>query len=240
MKQPGLLLAAAVIIGTNAIVLVGVDRNRAGGPLRTIQLTERELPMSYRGKEDSGISLRLQFQRFYISNIDRYAWLDQPKLESLGFDCAAALRDEKRRPLSRPAFIVLEFNGPAWEQWLQEHAQQVPELRNFSPEMQSRLLPIDAAKTSEPLLAKYADHQKYLIVRGIVQLSVLNWDPKTIRPGPARLQPSIFEVLPDSIHVPLPIANAFAGLTSTNAGKSRYTVTLAYGHRFEPWVVAQP
>lgn len=43
-------MAAAVIVVTNGIVLIEVARNRAGVPIETIQLTERELPLNFREK----------------------------------------------------------------------------------------------------------------------------------------------------------------------------------------------
>jgi hypothetical protein len=88
-KTKGLLLAGTVVVVTNAIVLLGIARNQDGQPLETIQRTERELPLEPHGKEDSGLSLRLQWQPFGSPNNDQYAWLDRMKLEELGFDCQA-------------------------------------------------------------------------------------------------------------------------------------------------------
>jgi hypothetical protein len=98
MTRRGLVLAAAVILVTNAFVLLGVARNRAGRSLQTIQLTERELPMNYRGKEDSGVALRIQWNQYSFAMFDQYSWLDRAKLESLGFDCDAALGNDRPRP----------------------------------------------------------------------------------------------------------------------------------------------
>jgi hypothetical protein len=222
MRRKGLLLGAAVILMANAFVLIGVTRNRSGQPQQTIQLTERELPMDSRDKEDTGVSLRQQWRQPGTTN--PYPWLDRAKLESLGFDCEGALRDPKRRPIDRPAFLVLEYDGSAWEESLTT--------------AQSRLFVIDADKTPEPLLAKYIERRKYLVARGVVGLFVSNWDPKTQKPGPYRLQPSISELLPGTIHVPLPLSNTLANRSAnTPAVDFHYTVTLAYGSRFEPWVV---
>jgi hypothetical protein len=242
MRLGGILVAAAVIVITNGIVLIEVARNRAGVPIETIQLTERELPLNFREKENTGVAVRLGWQqRFYFVTND-YSWLDQTKLEGLGFDCARALREPKRSPLPRPAYVALEYGGPAWEQWLKA-VQQANAVRNFSAsgmrtEMSSRLFPVDVAKTPEPLLRKYPDREKYLIVEGVVALSVTTFDPVARQPGQARLQPSISEALPDTIHVPAPLSDALGNLTIVpNAASPRYTLTLSYGRHFEPWLV---
>ena len=97
MRRRGLLVAAALILVTNAVVLVEVARNRAGAPVETIQLTERELPLNFRGKEDTGVSVSLNGRRFYSVG-DDFSWLNQAKLEELGFDYARALRHPQDPP----------------------------------------------------------------------------------------------------------------------------------------------
>jgi len=222
MRRGGLLAAAAVIVVTNGVVLLEVARNRAGGAVETIQLTERELPLNSRAKEDTGVAVRLDWQRFNFDT-NEYSWLDRTKLEGLGFDYARALRDPRRPPLPRPAFAALEFEGPAWEK-LRDSGQQI------NPQMRSRLFPVDVASAPEPLLQKYPDRGRYLIVRAVVQLSV--------NPRDARLQPLISEVLPDTIHVPPPLSDALGGLPSVpNITSPRYTLALSYGRHFEPWLV---
>jgi hypothetical protein len=241
MRARGLLFAAALIVGTNAIVLVGVARNRIGSPLQTIQLTERELPREAGDKENSGVSLRFQWQRFGSTYFDQYAWMDRTKLEELGFDCQAALRDPKHLPLERPAFLALEYDGPAWEQWLKAMEKEPKVIHPYDSTMGSRLFVIDSSRTPGQLIEKYKDQQHYLIVRGVVRLGVVNWEPTTRKPGPDRLQASVSRLLPESIHVPLPLSAPLGSLsTGTTFASPRYTVTLSYGHRFEPWVVTQP
>ncbi len=62
MRKYGLIFAIALLVIVNIVVLAGVGRNRSGAPDAVLELTERELPMSYRGSEDkenTGMSLRL-------------------------------------------------------------------------------------------------------------------------------------------------------------------------------------
>ena len=226
MKRSGLMLAAAVIIVSDAFVLIGVARNRAGTPVETIQLTQRELPTGFHEKEDTGISLRFNWNiGFGVANSS--SWLDEAKLKSLGFD-AGEPRDIQHQPLPRPAFIVLEYNGPAWDDWLRG-AQRLPYFKATQTEVQSRLFAIDAGKSAEPLLQKYADRRRYLVVRGVIRAYANHTDPVTHGVGPWRLEGSVSELLPQNIHVDPSLAPAFA--------KAPYTVTLAYGQRFEPWVL---
>jgi hypothetical protein len=231
MRRDGILAAAAVIVITNAIVLIEVARNRSGGPVETIQLTERELPMNVREKEDTGVAVSLNWRRFNFG-AHEFSWLDRPKLEGLGFDYVRAMQDPLHRPLPRPAFVVLEYNGPAWEQWLNS-AQQAKQFFGTQPEMYSRLFPVDVASTPEALLRTYPDRAKYLVVKGVVQLSVIT------RQGELQILPSISQLLPDSIHVSPPISDALANLPMLpNLASPRYTLTLSYGRRFEPWLVS--
>ena len=218
MRKSGLLVAALIVTVSNAFVLAGVARNRAGAPVETIQLTQRELPKGYQQKEDTGISLRLNWNMGFHYGANNFSWLDEAKLKSLGFDTAATLRDKKHQPLPRPAFVVLEYDGPEWENFRQSTALRMPSI-NLS--MQSRLVPIDADRSADRLLQRYSDRRKYLIVRGVVR-SFVNTTSGSV-------DASVSEILPQSIHVDPSLANAFA--------QTNYTVTLAYGHGFEPWVI---
>lgn len=231
MSRVGTLASAGIIVITNAVLLLEVAHNRQGSPIETIRLTERELPIGYRQNEDSGVSVNFNWRRFAILE-DDYSWLDRAKLEGLGFDYARAMREPQRPPLPRPAFVALEFNGPAWEKWL-NLAQQSTRSSVTSPEKYSRLIPIDVATTPDPLLRKYPDRSKYLIVRAVVQLSVV-----TLRQGQPQIRNPVLQLLPDSIHVPPPMSYALPRLGGPpNLERPRYTLTVSYGRSFEPWVV---
>ena len=58
------IMAAALLVLTNIIVLVGVAYNRMGDTETSLLLTERELSLPYRSyskKENSGLSLRVNW-----------------------------------------------------------------------------------------------------------------------------------------------------------------------------------
>ena len=129
-----LLSAVVLLLLTNVVVLAGVAYNRAGEPVVSLELTERELTMvqSYRRTdENSGTALSLQWQ---VSGdgeqlASLYAggsspeWLDEAKLSALGFDLAALKRDKEQdrrrwRSLAREVVIVLEYDAEAYQQSL--------------------------------------------------------------------------------------------------------------------------
>ena len=132
MKKYGLFPTLVLIILTNAIVLAGVAYNRSGEPDAMVQLSERELQWQKNwersGKEDSGLYLTLQWSMTgyyeYGREYREDSWLNQQKLAELGFDTSFPLNDKRsssyyNRQLSRQAYVVLEFNGLAYENWVE-------------------------------------------------------------------------------------------------------------------------
>jgi hypothetical protein len=231
MMRAETFAAAGIVLLTNVVVLLEVAHNRSGGPVETIQLTERELPLNYRENENSGVSVRIDWRRFYTVVPEDFSQLDRAKLEALGFDYDRAMHDPQYPPLPRPAFVAFEYDGPAWARWVRSAQQAKPPLTQF--EMLSRLLPVDVATTPDPLLIKYPDRQKYIIVRGVVGVYA------DIREKNPKLRPSISQVLPDTIHVTPPLSDAMGHLAGNRAASPRYTLTISYGRSFEPWLVTE-
>lgn len=133
----------ALIIATNAVVLIGVQYNRSGEPDAVVNLTEREmtLPYSYGfARENSGLSLRLTWrvadkgqdsdQLNYFRNSP--AWMDKSKLAALGF----AVTDDPDTPegkrrygklLPRDVLLVLEYDGETYQRKLNMARQHLQE-----------------------------------------------------------------------------------------------------------------
>ncbi|MCF8198385.1 MAG: DUF4824 family protein [Sulfuritalea sp.] len=146
MKRASLKIlaaGAALILVTNAVVLIGVYFNRSGEAEARITLTQRELSVPHggdwvRGKENSGLALDLKW-RVNQASVDEYYggygysggtpdWLDEARMKSLGFDVAIAAentagRRRFERQMQREILLVLELDGPAWQKAL-EHARQ--------------------------------------------------------------------------------------------------------------------
>jgi hypothetical protein len=263
MKRTGLILGLAIIVISNVIALVGVSVNRSGAPVQTIELTERELLMQPRDKEDSSIRLRLAWRRSAYQFFPRLVSYDFPfdraKLQELGFDCSADTPKDPgyRQPPLREAYVVLEHEGKAWEQWQQNLPAEVEKApapatpatfggpaRPFESidgthREGTRLFVVDASKDEAALRAKYPDPRRYLIVRALVNSALEGGlDPRTGGDRPYRWGGYVSQVLPPEIHVPLPYSRELAGLSPQQGGAPRYSVTLQYGHNLEPWVAA--
>ncbi len=218
MKKYGLVSAIALIVLTNVVVLSGVANNRSGEPDATVQLTERELhwkhSWNWTDREDSGLHLIL---RWSMPGYYKYGWahrentwLNQEKLAELGFDISYPLEDKKAsryysRQLPRQAYVVLEFNGDAYQKWLKGARKRIEEVRQDLSEekkpnkkknlendikhiqqtsvTQSRLFAIDAGQDPQALREKYPDKIKYIITPAVFDIS-MNYIPR--KKGPPK------------------------------------------------------
>ena len=162
------------------------------------------------------------------------AFFDHQKLQALGFAYPLTYRDIGRIPLPKVVFAALEYEGPAWTEWTLKHAERFPPQRTPNTDFATRLIVVDAAKTAAELQAKYSDSTRYVIVRALARaVPGIKINGKT---RSSEWQAQIVAILPDEVHVPLPHASAFAHLDLRPATAPRYSVTLCYGRRFEPWI----
>ena len=263
----------ALIIATNAVVLFGVQYNRSGEPDSEVNLTERELALPYSSRstrENSGLSLRLMwriiekdrpFSNFYTGGSP--AWLDKNKLAALGFDVTddADTPESKRRyqkMLPREVLLVLEYDGEAYQQMLnqaQQHLQEEEALSAANPgktefvqrvnqaqkvlrELQSssRLFVIDAGSNYDDLRTKYTDRTRYIILRGQVRTFMVSQAGEK-----PRIVGHIEAANIEEINVPLEYRNVLDPLlarkrTSRQDSSPRYIVKLNVGRRLEPWI----
>lgn len=193
-------------------------------------------------------------------------WLDEAKLASLGFD-VSPLPDTRRaawryeRQLPRGALIVLELDGPAYQKALERARaraakeaakgaktgktgpgtpaeQAANHLRNEEVS-NSRLFVVDAGRDAQALRAKYPDRTRYAIVQGKVRVTYL-----TGRGKEARWTGYIDDILNDQVNVPLafrktiePAPRSIPRARVAREGPA-FEVTVAFGKRFEPWIVA--
>jgi len=252
MRRAGPVLAVVVVILANALALAAVARNRAGEPEAEALLTERELPLAPWTDESTGTFLRLEWQRSLPGSKIETPWLDQAKLESLGFDCsvppaAAGARERYGRMAARPAYVVLEHDGAAFRRWL-EAAEAQPGVTDAPPgsarASASRLVPIDVGRDAGELRRLYPDRSRDLIVPAIVR-------PRWTCPdecegdgaGKAVLSVLIQSLLVREIHVPKGLGAPLEALRAAEPPPPRrrhvpprYEVRLLFGARHEPWV----
>lgn len=250
MKRAGLPLAIALVLAANGLALLGVVRNQAGEPFQTIELTERELKLQTGDRDNSGVGLRLVVSRF-PGNTPHPA-LDRALLEKLGFrfPLVPPASGSRLVLLPRPAFLALECEGAAWQQWLQrvEEDVQLPPGASSEPsreerirrdrETMSRLFLIDAAQNALELRRRYAGQHRVVVVRAVVRARIE--DVKDLKTGAVtghNIIGQVATILPADIHVPLPHSRLLAPLGPAAAWQEpRYSVTLQYGHSLEPWV----
>ncbi len=202
------LLAAAALVVIANAIALVGVARNRASALQTIDLTERELPLGYQGEENSGIDLHLAID--YEPGVGSF---DAAELQEMGFPAA---------DLARPVYVALEYDGPGW----QALAAKERETRTVAASVilgQSRLIPVDASRSADALLTKYGSTGRHLIVRG------------TVKPG------QFVVVINPQIHVPLPAAVVLQNPPPPQPGGTegpRYTIRLAYGTHFEPWVVS--
>ena len=271
MKRAGWLVALLLLVLVNAMVLAGVAWNRSGEPDSMLQLTERELPLDDRlsgAEENTGVAFSLDLHSGSYSP----AWLDANKLRALGFsppETGSKTGDDdewQKRSLPRQAWVVLEFDGPAWQAALagQERGladlrlelevgkathEQIERAEKVLTRMQhsgSRLVAVDAGKDAAVLRAAYQDPTRYLVTGAKVHMWVRRTLASEDATGPLSVE-GYLQVLVNRIHVPLkhqPVLQAVLGEDlrgdrvegAEQPPLPRYAVRLHYGRRHEPWV----
>ncbi|NWB96912.1 DUF4824 family protein [Pseudomonas gingeri] len=261
-RRYSLIAGVGLILITNVIVLLGVAYNKSGPPDSVLKLSQRELQIPYGGGGDtdnSGMSLRLLVRSTGPFNMGEpgeegsAAWFDKAKLAELGFDVSAPIdteqgRDYYRRQRSRQVFVVLEFNGQAYQQAV-EFARKVEaaELNKKQPttlareqHSSSRLFVVDAGVNRETLRAKYPDTTQYSIVRGQVQLAVYSYNKQAVLSGYVR------RMSVENINVPFTLRSVFepllrtlqkSGYSGSDGGPPPFEAAIAFGKRLEPWIM---
>ena len=194
------------------------------------------------------------------------AWLTADKLAALGFQINAdpgleTDGNRTRTPLPKAVFIVLENNGPAYREALRRAEQALARakdrLRADRTDQQrqetvdkaakrlererisaSRLFAVDAGLDPARLRETYADRARFIIARGLVKLT---YDYGKHR---RRVQGYIQRLSVEDIHVPLAQRKLLDALIAKDHSRReadappRYDIALAYGRRFEPWIVS--
>jgi hypothetical protein len=236
MARTGLWVAAAVVVVSNLSVLGLAAVNRQGPPEATLQLTEREASLEPEGTENTGVALRLQ----WTDTRDRTdaGWFGREKLETLGFDCSRKPSTENemfylRQPL-RPAYVALEFDGPAWQRYADTLTAGA---HPRSPDRESRLVLIDVDRDAARLRSRYPDRTRVVIAHALVGPVVA-----VERGGVYVLRGRVVELVPADLHVARDMGRVIEPLAHTSArveeqaAAPRYLATVSWGRNLEPWV----
>lgn len=267
-----LFAGLGLIVLVNAIALGGVAWNRSEPADSHLQLSERELSTSYtyRQQENSGIALRLDYRWPEAPANDysrmRNKQLSPAKMAELGFEVPSELNAESvrrfRRQLDRDGLLVLEFNGPLYQQQLlraeerlsktsaelaalptnkalRETQQNARTALQREQTRESRLLVIDAGQDLQQLRARYPDRQRYVILRS--QISPWGWSDD----GSWQLGGSVQIPVANNINLPqrwhslfatLPVRKEVPGFANSG-GDKLFNAELVFGQRLEPWLV---
>lgn len=260
-----------LVLAVNSIVLAGVAYNRSGEPESVITLSDREIRIhrSYAPDfQNSGVSLRIEWQalgrennpddRYYYTDRRSPVWLDEKKLEALGFDIGRYKKNDRNNHhelLEKEVCLVLENNGESYREALkraenafakaeaskagangnsEERKDRLESAENSlknEKESNSRLFVIDAGLDVSALRNKYPDKTRYMITKGIVRPEYDYSDdnkPHLLKGRISRLGVEIF-------HLPAEYVKKLESVQKTNKGEG-YEIELFYGKRLEPWI----
>lgn len=247
----------SLILLSNAVALLGVAYNRSGTPESRLTLSQRELQIPYAAMtEDSGLTLHIRWRAQNTENYGPPAWLDEKKLRELGFDLPAIDDDDaysrRAHEQEKPAFIVLELDGPAYRQGIALARERVahekaalaamPDKQEFKQRLQvaeeslsrdekesSRLIAIDAGLDASMLRARYPDRTHYLILPGSIQPSHPGFKGKPEWVG------FLHRIEGESVHVPLEHRRHLKAMPYSG---SAFEADIAFGKRREPWLAS--
>ncbi|MBZ5634769.1 MAG: DUF4824 family protein [Acidobacteriia bacterium] len=235
MKRPLLLAAIALLVVSNAFVLVHVAMNRSGDPDSEMELTARELQYYGNRSDDSSVVLMLRWTNTApeyppVTQSDDPGWFDRKKLGELGFDLSVAADSPKASRFygslrSREAFVALEFDGPALKAWLKDREPRLETETSYGPKVSleerieierqttPRLVAIDVSLDAAALRRKYPDRKRVMILPAVVR-AMLNMSVPASREAPPRaayLRGAITRLAIESISVPEPISRRLDG-----------------------------
>jgi hypothetical protein len=257
MRNRGLFIAGAILALGNAAILVNVARNRAGAPDAELRISEREAQSwDYAPEGEEGmLTLRLRWETA-TGEDGQPAWLDRAKLLSLGFEDLPRDGDttgSARYPMQvRPAYAVLELDGPAWTRWITRSEARLDSIRAANPRdtatkeanrlfernTHTRLFLVDAGLDPAALRARYASRSMYLILPATVSAS---YQPglreRADKPTPGHSSGQVTQLLPGTLHVPRPLRDSLLALgASPPDTATHYTVTMKVGRKYVAWV----
>jgi hypothetical protein len=233
--------AVGVVLAVNSWAVFQAWHNQQVPKGGALELTDRELHLLPLAAESTVTLLRLNWE---VGGADGEPprspeWLDRKRLTELGFDCSVALNSPSARRHyasmpSRPAYLVLEYQGEAW--------------RNAGPKAQARtgLSVVDAARDASQLRERYPDAQRHIICRGLVRLSFRDHDRKGAPLSAPRIEGWVQTLRPAEIFVPLPHNRILAKQSRPNfeappdapRKEPRFLARVCWGANYEPWVEA--
>lgn len=239
MKRILVLAAAALVLASNAWILVTTAHNRSEATGGTVELTEREIGLPPMWGDSTAIFLELKWDVMSEDRGHRRSpdWLTVAKLGELGFDCRMSVTDPDARGHyammpPAPVYLVLEYEGEAWK--------TAPR----GPERRTRLFAVDAGLDAPRLRQKYPDSSRHIVARAVVGLTL---EDRNFRDGAPlsepRLRGWIQTLFPSRIFLPPPYSKVLQVLRRRGedseegpGSEPRFAVKVSWGRDHEPWV----
>jgi len=233
----------AIVLAATAVALGQAAWNRSL-VRREIVLSEREAPVAYAGREETALWLRWQYAMPLDSGWG--GWLGAARLAELGADTSReAVRHERMD--ARPAFAVLELDGPAWRAYVEQQVLQrehelasdglllgrdsLLALFRGGLEQGSRLIMIDAGVDPDALARRYPDGSRHLILPAVVRTYREYHFRSPSEPVDTALGARV-DLENQRVLVSGRLASAFRPPPA-----SGYRVTVATGRSYAPWIV---
>lgn len=210
-------LPLLLVIAANLWIAAGVFWNRSGAP--TGELTFDDCAFGRAGGHSVGSDGRSL--SLYVTS---------PPITTTGE------AGDKRHRRTRPAYLLIEEGGAAWEAYLAGEAERRAKNPDYTPFIpQSRLLFSDSATAAGGLKSPQAGNTGAAIVRGYV--TSYRSDEGTVQHRyagrPQIAIPSEYRAAFRAIHAARFPAGREEGEASCT---SEYRITLRFGARFEPWI----
>lgn len=131
-----IVIAAALIVVVNGWILISVAYNRVAGEPQLLMLNERELRLPRQtSNEESIVQFTLQFLGNNVNDTyfayNRSSLLPQESLERLGFNASGCDKTPsvQRFGESVDGWVLLEFDGLAYQNLLQDYQSNIAELK---------------------------------------------------------------------------------------------------------------
>jgi len=178
------IMAIALLLLTNVVVLAGVAYNRSGDPDSSLLLTERELLLpysSYSRQENSGLALGLRwnvirtdmfdknYRRYALSSYGNPIWLTEQKQRELGVDVDNIKKNKEyenyqyKKINSEEIIVVLEYDGESFKKAIKDAENDFKkEQQKISKNTDNKVLK-KQVKTYEQSLAELKNSESRLI-----------------------------------------------------------------------------
>jgi hypothetical protein len=233
------LVVAALVLLLTVGGLFGAAVWNRGGDAQSIVLSERELALPYTWpSDDTDARLRLQWQPRREPQ-DARLWLPDVRLRELGFTTGVPAGAPEAvhfygRSLPRLAWVAFELDGPAWKAIAARRAMTSPEsrTREFAPPRDdSRLVPVDAAPTPEPLRRRYQG-APVVVLPAVIRMHYRN----TQAEGPS-VWAEVASLVAADVSIPARLRSRLPRTPrGPEADAARYEVELRVGRFGAAWV----